>query len=145
MKNNSFSNQDQEKFQKHIFYLLYEYAVKFTFRYTSHQSDTEHYVHEGFARLFQQWKYVNSSDLNFIKQLLKEILIKVCIELELKNTDLNIALMNFRFLYFNSSKTLTLNNFSPKQIIDVVKSLPFALRLLYNLSIIDGYKMKKFQ
>lgn len=140
MKNNSFFNKEQEKYQKKIFYLLYEFAVRFTFRYSAHWSDTEHYVHEAFARLFQEWKFLNSSDINFTKQLLKEILIKVCIEFEMKNTDLNTALSQFISFHFNSSQELTLANISSKQTIEVIKTLPFPLRLIYNLFAIDGYK-----
>ena len=143
MKKNPFFNKDQENIQKQIFHLLYEYALRFMFRYTGPWSDTNHYVHEGFARLFKEWKYLNLSDINSIKPLLKEVLIKVCIETELNNSDLNVILMQYTFLNFKLSHELTLANVPPKQTIYAIKTLPFPLRLIYNLFVIDGYKEKE--
>ena len=143
MKKNSFSNKDQERSQKKVFYLLYEDAVKFTFRYTNIGSNTEHYVYKGFGQLFREWKHINLADLHLIKALLKIILIKICIESEMKQEELNDALKEYAFFYNYPSEKLQLNSLSAKQIIDIVKSIPFPLRLLYNLSVIDGYTEKE--
>jgi DNA-directed RNA polymerase specialized sigma24 family protein len=125
--------------QKQIFYELYEFALKICIRYTSCQNEPEQVMYEGFARLFRNARLTKFVSLQFLQKKIKEILISICIEREKKKIDLEKDSEDELFLSREPRANTTALSLSDKQIIDILRTIPFVLRAAYNMSVIDGF------
>lgn len=128
----------KEKAQQQLFYLLYEFALKTCYRYTSTNQQPELRAHEGFVRLFRQNRRVVHSDPKEAKRVLHRILIELCLEKENEQFSQQIDFAGdvpFRPM----QKDVGFKTLSDKEMMDLLRALPFPLRAVYNLSVIDGF------
>jgi DNA-directed RNA polymerase specialized sigma24 family protein len=129
-------SRKQEESQKQVFYLLYGFALRISTRYTSIKNQPDQAVYEAFNRLFKNWNRYSFLSEEFLKEKLKNILIETCVEREIKE----YRLLNYLPGLDDKEIPFSVNDFQTlpeKYIIDALRSLPFILRYVYNMYIID--------
>jgi DNA-directed RNA polymerase specialized sigma24 family protein len=128
----------EEKVQKLLFYQLFNFALKICIRYCNLNYNPEDLLYEGFIRLFQKWQHIKTFSQNQLKQELKTILIITYIEREKNFKDYKKDPTTF--LSFDKPKRIDPSeSLSEIKIINVLRSLPFPLRMIYNMSVIDRF------
>ncbi|HEU0064185.1 MAG TPA: hypothetical protein VFQ58_04105 [Flavisolibacter sp.] len=126
----------QEESQKQVFHLLYGFTLRISTRYTNIKNQPEESVYEAFNRLFKNWNRFSFLSEEILKQKHKSILIETCVEREIKE----YRLLNYLPALDEKEISFSINDFQSlpeKYIIDALRSLPFILRYVYNMSIID--------
>jgi DNA-directed RNA polymerase specialized sigma24 family protein len=131
-------SRKEEESQKQVFYLLYGFALRISTRYTSIKNLPEDSVYEAFNRLFKSWNRISFLSEEFLKQKLKYILIETCVDKEIKE----YRLINNPPEFNDKENEVSINEFhsiQEKHLIDALRTLPFILRYVYNMYIIDHF------
>jgi DNA-directed RNA polymerase specialized sigma24 family protein len=123
--------------QKQAFFLLYDFAYRICVRYSDMETDPDDRVYEGFAIFFSGSGYERAGDLDEMKAELKKILIRVCIKKESLSSEIfdTDTLDKMSFDARGEIKSLS----ASQQMINVLRRMPFKLRTVYNMSVIDGF------
>jgi len=125
--------------QRQIFHLLHDFAFKVSVRYSGIESDPIEIMYKAFARLFHEGPQLKSARLDLLKETIKDLIITICIERE--GLSKNIKERLSETLPFNENDIVEhFHQLSNKQIIDTLRTIPFSFRMVYNMSVIDGYK-----
>jgi len=106
-------------------------------RYTGIENNFEPTVYEGFAKFFNYGHYKACSTSVSLKKHLKNVMIAQCIEKEkwtsqfvfeeaLSPNENSILEADFEYL-------------SDKEFVDILRSVPFLLRAVYNMAVIDRF------
>lgn len=106
-------------------------------RYTGIENDFEQTVYEGFAKFFSYGHYQACSTPDSLRKHLKNVMITQCIEKEMWTSQ--FVLEEEFAPYENSSKGADFQNLSDREFIDILRSVPFLLRAVYNMVVIDGF------
>jgi RNA polymerase sigma-70 factor (ECF subfamily) len=126
------------KSQKKLFFLLYPFAFRVCVRYTKFGQDPNVSLYAGFARFFSDGEHQLIGNVDEIGASLKKILIGLCIENERHSgTDLHSRTESVFELGTHSRGEAQAQ--SSRQIIDTLRKIPFLPRVVYNLSVIDGF------
>lgn len=130
--------------ERQLFFLLHEFAMRICYRYSSIEDDPTIPFYNGFARLFQTKKEFNYSSENEIepafRNSFRDILIDSCIEHGKHNSkQMDRNLPGSINQYLQANKRERLETLPAKLVIDVLRSLSFPYRTVFNLSVIDGY------
>ena len=107
-------------------------------RYTGIENSFEPLVYEGFAKFFNYGHYQSCSTSVSLKSHLKNILITQCVEKEMRTSAFELAdeeLLSNE----NSSPETGFQYLSEKEFIDILRSIPFPLRAVYNMAVIDRF------
>jgi RNA polymerase sigma-70 factor (ECF subfamily) len=139
LKNNALITSRTEKDQKRCFHLLYGFAFKITVRYTGIDNDPEIPVYKAFAQLFQQSGNSDFTNIALVQKQLKELVILACIELEKQKSDFKGDTLEYSLPLARSKKTPHFRTLSEKEIVDILRTIPFILRAVYNLFVIDSF------
>jgi DNA-directed RNA polymerase specialized sigma24 family protein len=131
----------EKMLQRQHFFSLYEFALRVCYRYCSIIQDPEPYIYKGFVNFFKSERYnlyKTQSESSSAKHSFKCILIDTYINQERANAvseKQNIDLMSLS----RNKPALSIEPHSAKEIINTLRRLPFTLRMLFNLSVIDRF------
>jgi DNA-directed RNA polymerase specialized sigma24 family protein len=121
--------------QRRLFSLLHEYGLKICYRYTSIEDDPTALLYEGFVRLFKnvgQPEFAETNSQYELEKQFKFVLIDTCIESGRKKEERDLFDWNYNIKNEGYQPT-------PKEIIDSLRMLCFPYRIVFNLSVIDGF------
>jgi len=128
--------------QKQLFFLYNEFALRICYRYAGIEQDPTIFMHEAFVRLFKSISQLEynawSHDKHSFKNWFKRILIDSCIELG-KPSHGQIEDSLFESVQYSELNKNERIDLSAKDIIDILRSLPFGYRTVFNLWVIDGF------
>jgi len=129
--------------QKQLFFSLHEFALRICYRYTSFQEDPEIPMYGSFVKLFQTIRQFNGSaefDVwSDLKNWFKNILIDTCIESGKRQLPevQNSSEWDTQLIPLIEEETFRPP--SAKEILDEIRTLDFHCRVVFNLSVIDGF------
>jgi RNA polymerase sigma factor (sigma-70 family) len=131
--------------QEELFYSLYEFALRICCRYTSYKSNPEKTVYEGFIKLFKSVgkKNIGSGSLFFIRNRLKDILIDACIEKARLEVGTEQRIPEKDISIPEASRERKLKRLSPEEMMNALRRLPFPGRIVFNLSVMDGFHFQE--
>jgi DNA-directed RNA polymerase specialized sigma24 family protein len=129
--------------QKQLFFLYHEFALRICYRYAGIHEDPAIFMYEAFFRLFksilQLGRNVWLHDEHSFKNWFKEIVIDSCIKFgEPNGGQIRDSMFNSSVQYSELNKKERID-LSAKDIIDILRSLSFGYRAVFNLFVIDGF------
>jgi RNA polymerase sigma-70 factor (ECF subfamily) len=134
----SFGLRSEKPLQKQVFYLLYEFAYRVCVRYTGLEDDPNDSLYEGFAAFFSGGEYQKAKNVGEMKSQLKKNLIRVCIKKESFLPPKTLGTHRLSNIFCDVEYRIDSSSTS-RQIINVLRQMPYKLRTVYNMSVIDGY------
>jgi hypothetical protein len=137
LKNFTFGVRSGKLLQKQAFFLLYDFAYRICVRYTNMGTDPDERVYEGIAIFFSAGGYERARDVDEMKTELKNILIRICIKKESLSPEI-FGIHTPDKISFDAEGEIDSLSAS-QQIINVLRQMPFKLRTIYNMSVIDGF------
>lgn len=143
MKNALLKKQNHEKDQKRVFRLFHDFALRICIRYSGVEDNPEELMYRGFARLFKEWHHLKFSDADLLKKQLRFFLISVCIDAGMRNSDFDDGFWDCSSLDEETFLPINSHTLSNKDIIDILRTIPFAFRVIYNMSVIDRFSEKE--
>jgi DNA-directed RNA polymerase specialized sigma24 family protein len=135
--------QDGEQSQRQVFHLLHEFALKICIRYSGIEDNPEELMYEGFAKFFKEWKHLKFKDVDFLKDQLRKFLISVCIEIKMNKTGFDISSWDCSSSLEEIILPINSHTLSNKDIVDVLRTIPFPFRAIYNMSVIERFSEKE--
>jgi RNA polymerase sigma factor (sigma-70 family) len=138
-------NQTHPCGEERLFYLLYEFALRICYRYTSYNSNPETTVYEGFIKFFRSagQEFNSSGSSFFIRDQLKRILIDTCIEKARLETQTEQCIPKKDFSVLQISKEKMPECISSKEMINALRMLSFPDRIVFNLLVIDRFDQQE--
>jgi len=137
LKKSDLNDDNRGKTRQQLFYLLFDFAQKICVRYTGIANNFEPALYEGFAKFFNYGHYKACHDPVSLKKHLKNVLITQCIEKEMWTS---------QFVFEEALSPNETSSFeadfeylSDREFIDILRSLPFLLRAVYNMAVIDRF------
>ena len=131
--------------QRDLYHLLYDYAMKITYRYVTLSVEAEELTNESFMKLF---KNMQQFDVNrqgeteaLLKGWFKKIIINTCIDF-LRKHHLNVISLethnggNDNFIDVQESG---FDKIQYREIIEIIKKLTPVYRTVFNLYVMEGY------
>lgn len=138
MKNFTTGKTNLDKSQKKLFYLLYPFALRICVRYTNISENPDTHLYDGFAHFFSSRQYKGLGTLDQLKDRLRKVLIGICVEKE-RYSILNSGNISEAAFDLEGEAYVTTVSQSSREIVDIVRKMPFIPRTVYNLCIIDGF------
>jgi hypothetical protein len=127
--------------QRQQFFSLYEFALRVCYRYCSIIQNPEPYIYDGFVNFFKSAGpslYKVQSESSSLKYSFKCVLIDTYIKEEGANADPEKQSIHLIGLSRNKPAQ-SIESYSAKEIVNTLRRLPFTLRMLFNLSVIDRF------
>jgi RNA polymerase sigma-70 factor (ECF subfamily) len=143
LKNASTKKHTNDQAQRETFHSLHEFAMRICIRYTAIENDPEQSMYIGFARFFGEWQRLKFRNFSFLKSRLRDILISVCIQTEIGKSNFKEEPEGLLFPDETSALPIQSRTLSAKEIIDILRTIPFSFRVIYNMSVIDGFNEKE--
>lgn len=132
--------------QRDLYYALYDYAMKVSFRYVSRQEEAEELTSESFIKLFKNIAQFDGSRGGggeteaLLKGWFKRIVVNTCID-HLRRTHLKLASqeINEESETFMDIQENGIDKLSYNEIMEAVRRLTPVYRTVFNLFVIEGF------
>ena len=130
--------------QKQLYKLYYGFAMSICMRYSTHYTEAEEIVNDGFLKIFKKIDAFEPSyqsyEASFVGWI-KKIFIHTAIDNYRKNNkSYTIPIMDDSHLEISENSASPIDNMSYKEIIALVQKLSPTYRTVFNLFVLDGYK-----
>lgn len=130
--------------QKQLYKLYYGFAMSICMRYSTHYTEAEEIVNDGFLKIFKKIDAFEPSyqsyEASFVGWI-KKIFIHTAIDNYRKNNkSYTIPIMDDSHLEISENSASPIDNMSYKEIIEIVQKLSPTYRTVFNLFVLDGYK-----
>ena len=130
--------------QRDLYQLLYEYAIKISFRYITRIEDAEELTNESFIKLFKNIDQFDSrrggEPEALFKGWFKRIVVNTCID-HLRKTHLKLISQEISETsdFFTDKQETGIDKLMYREIIEAIKQLSPVYRTVFNLFVIEGY------
>jgi len=129
--------------QEEMYHYLHNFGANVCYRYVQHHSDVEELLNESFIKFF---KGINKFDITktinidiLLKGWFKRIIINTCIDFLRKgHTVISIQELKKEQDYAITNYENGLNKIEYKEIIEAIRQLSPAYRMVFNLFVIEG-------
>ena len=130
--------------QKQLYKLYYGLAMSICMRYSTHYTEAEEIVNDGFLKIFKKIDAFEPSyqsyEASFVGWI-KKIFIHTAIDNYRKNNkSYTIPILDDSHLEISENSASPIDNMSYKEIIELVQKLSPTYRTVFNLFVLDGYK-----
>lgn len=130
--------------QKQLYKLYYGLAMSICMRYSTHYTEAEEIVNDGFLKIFKKIDAFEPSyqsyEASFVGWI-KKIFIHTAIDNYRKNNkSYTIPILDDSHLEISENSASPIDNMSYKEIIALVQKLSPTYRTVFNLFVLDGYK-----
>lgn len=130
--------------QKQLYKLYYGFAMSICMRYSTHYTEAEEIVNDGFLKIFKKIDAFEPSyqscEASFVGWI-KKIFIHTAIDNYRKNNkSYTIPILDDSHLEISENSASPIDNMSYKEIIELVQKLSPTYRTVFNLFVLDGYK-----
>ena len=130
--------------QKQLYKLYYGFAMSICMRYSTHYTEAEEIVNDGFLKIFKKIDAFEPSyqsyEASFVGWI-KKIFIHTAIDNYRKNNkSYTIPILDDSHLEISENSASPIDNMSYKEIIALVQKLSPTYRTVFNLFVLDGYK-----
>ena len=130
--------------QKQLYKLYYGFAMSICMRYSTHYTEAEEIVNDGFLKIFKKIDAFEPSyqscEASFVGWI-KKIFIHTAIDNYRKNNkSYTIPILDDSHLEISENSASPIDNMSYKEIIEIVQKLSPTYRTVFNLFVLDGYK-----
>jgi RNA polymerase sigma factor (sigma-70 family) len=132
----------QRRHQQDFYDWLKGFAVQICYRYTNNKEEMEDLVSEGFIRVYKNIHLFNEelygvSEASF-KGWFKKVLVNSCIDWYRKKSIVTVSNNELHILEVSDKSETALDLLSYHEILEAVRNLPPAYRLVFNLFVIEG-------
>ena len=130
--------------QKQLYKLYYGFSMSICMRYSTHYTEAEEIVNDGFLKIFKKIDAFEPSYQNYEASFIgwiKKIFIHTAIDNYRKNNkSYTIPILDDSHLEISENSASPIDNMSYKEIIEIVQKLSPTYRTVFNLFVLDGYK-----
>jgi RNA polymerase sigma factor (sigma-70 family) len=130
--------------QKQLYKLYYGFSMSICMRYSTHYTEAEEIVNDGFLKIFKKIDSFEPSyqsyEASFVGWI-KKIFIHTAIDNYRKNNkSYTIPILDDSHIEISENSASPIDNMSYKEIIELVQKLSPTYRTVFNLYVLDGYK-----
>ncbi|HEY4150783.1 MAG TPA: sigma-70 family RNA polymerase sigma factor [Chitinophagaceae bacterium] len=129
--------------QRELYHLLFGYAMKICYRYTSHQHEAEELTNESFVKLFKNIKLFDASRQTNVDALFKAWFKRIVINTCIDHLRRNHSMLNGHSLT-NDSENIAdagetgIDRLSYEEIVEAIRQLSPVYKTVFNLFVIEG-------